>query len=72
VRYFNELAQKKGRKMSGSQQVGATPDPTLADHANKLKSLTEELRLHPERLERVLGDIDHVASAIASVASIAG
>jgi len=52
-------------------QPDAVKLPTLADHADRLKNLTKEARSNPQRLERILSDIDHVASVIADIAAVA-
>jgi len=43
----------------------------LAAHAEKLKNLTQEARKDPSQTERVLSDVDHIASVLASIATLA-
>jgi len=53
------------------KQPEAEKPPTLADHAARLRNLTQEARSNPQRLERILSEIDHIASVIADIAAVA-
>jgi len=53
------------------KQPESEKPPTLADHAARLRNLTQEARSNPQGLERILSDIDHVASVIADIAAVA-
>jgi hypothetical protein len=56
--------------METSQSKSAPSLGDLPQHAEKLRSIVEELRKNPHTVDRFLGDLDHVANAIGVIATL--